>query len=90
MKARINNKSYNTDTAKLIASDGNGLPCSDFGWWAKHLYQKRTGEYFLHCEGGPMTIYRSSDGLGNYGYGDEIKLLTEAQAQKFLANLDKD
>ncbi len=47
MKKIINGKRYDTETAKLIGSDGYSNP-SDFNYWSEDLYQKKTGEFFLY------------------------------------------
>jgi hypothetical protein len=50
MKRKINNRIYNTETAKLVGSHFyirkrcNIICC--------YLYQKRNGEYFIKCRGG--------------------------------------
>ena len=57
MKKILNNRVYNTDTATLIGSKNNGNLGSDFNYRCDSLYRKRTGEYFLHGEGGARTQY---------------------------------
>lgn len=71
MKKIINGKAYNTDTAEKLGDCWNGE--SDLRYCLKTLYRERTGEYFLHCVGGGMTIYN----------GQRIKPLTEAEARKW-------
>ena len=57
MKKILNNRVYNTDTATLIGSKNNGNLGTDFNYLCDSLYRKRTGEYFLHGEGGARTQY---------------------------------
>ena len=57
MKKVINGRMYNTDTAKLVASYANGGGWGDFHHFEEGLYQKKTGEFFLHGEGGAKTAY---------------------------------
>lgn len=57
MKAIINGHKYNTDTAKLIASYANRGGWRDFHHFEEALYKKKTGEFFLHGEGGSETKY---------------------------------
>lgn len=67
MKKIINGKKYDTSTAKEIARWDNG-DCLSFGWCSETLYRKKTGEYFLHGEGGPTSKYcEYSDGMQRSG-----------------------
>lgn len=63
MKAIINGKRYNTETATEVASDGYGLP-NDFRSWEEVLYLTPRGNWFLWGKGGPMTKYRQDTGNG--------------------------
>jgi hypothetical protein len=68
MKTTIDNKTYNTATATKVAEASNHAPANDFHAWWETLYLTQKGNWFLHGEGGPMTIYatehhnRSTDG----------------------------
>ena len=61
MKQKINNKTYNTETSKLVGhcfyiqKRCNRVLC--------YLYKKRNGEYFIHCRGFDYTWYRWYDFL---------------------------
>lgn len=90
MKKIINNKVYDTATAKKV------------GEWYKNwedqmyrvteeLYRKRTGEFFLYGYGGPGSKYGVSSGNGNWSSSEEIIPLTYESAQKWAENyLDGD
>ena len=82
MKKIINGKMYNTETAKELESYWNGYSERDFNYCYEVLYVKKTGEYFLACEGGPMSPY-----AGHYGdmrgYGEEIIPMTEEEAKEW-------
>ena len=52
MKQIINGKKYDTETAERLACEDAGLPVNDFAYWCEELYRKKTGEFFLHGEGG--------------------------------------
>lgn len=67
MKAIINGKKYDTETAEKIASWDNGLGYGDFNNMSETLYQKRTGEFFLHGEGGANTRYAKGNGSSSWG-----------------------
>ena len=60
MKKVINGKLYDTETAKFLGDFDNGKFTNDFSYLYEGLYQKRTGEHFLHCVGGELTTYHGS------------------------------
>ena len=80
MKRIIDGRKYDTETAELVGSTDNGLFPHDFGYICHELYRKRTGEYFLHSEGGAMTRYAERDGDGWRG-GSVIEPMTYEQAR---------
>lgn len=58
MKKYINNKVYDTDTAKCIAEwYTKGFSTDDYKYCEEELYMKKNGEYFLYGKGGAMTSY---------------------------------
>lgn len=57
MKKIIGGKRYNTETAKYIGSGSPDCGVNDFEYFEESLYQKKTGEFFLHGEGGPASKY---------------------------------
>ena len=79
----IRGKRYNTETATEIAEYSSDYSRSDFKWYEEELYQKRTGEFFLHGHGGPMTKYAESDGDG-WTYGEKIIPLTVDEAKDWV------
>lgn len=81
MKRIINGKMYNTDTAENLGEWWNGE--SGITFVLITLYRKKTGEYFLHCDGGAMTDFRKYLGNGNFGGGQQIKPLSEAEAREW-------
>ena len=84
MKQIINGKMYNTNTAEEIAERESGYP-GDFRHVRESLYQKKTGEFFLCGEGGPLTSYREAmmDGHSWCG-GSGIIPLTEDGAKEWV------
>lgn len=88
MKKIINGKVYDTDKARELGIDGGG---DSFHSWSETLYQKRTGEFFLHGEGGPMTKYAVSIGQNQWSGGEKIiPLDVEAARQWAEEHLDAD
>lgn len=91
MKKIISGKLYDTDTAKEVASWSDGLSFRDFTHIEETLYQKRTGEFFLHGAGGPATRYAVSAGLNSWTGGEKIIPLTWDAAREWAEkHLDAD
>lgn len=90
MKKIINNKVYDTDTAKELGVDSYSN-ARDFNYWCERLYQKRTGEYFLYGEGGPASKYAVSVGQNCWSGGEKIIPLAAASARDWAEkHLDAD
>ena len=88
MKKIINNKVYDTDTARELGMDAGG---DGFSGWCERLYQKRTGEFFLYGEGGPMTKYAHTIGQNSWSGGEKIMPLSAAKAREWAEeHLDGD
>lgn len=89
MRKIINNKSYDTEKAARIGSYNHGEYVTDFGYYCETLYRKRTGEYFLHGEGGPASKYAESLGNGSWQGGEKIEPMTyEAATAWAIDHLD--
>lgn len=90
MKKIINGKVYDTDKARHLGSDSYSHS-GDFHHWSEALYQKRTGEFFLHGEGGPMTRYARSVGQNEWSGSEKIIPLDVEAARKWAEDhLDAD
>lgn len=83
MKKVINGKVYDTAKAERLAGWSNGCSSSDFGYCEETLYRKRTGEMFLHGEGGPSSKYSKSNGNNEWGWGEKIVPLSYEAARKW-------
>lgn len=79
MKKIINGKKYDTDTAKCMLIWGNSK--TGFSHVYEELYRKKTGEFFLYGEGGPMTSYAKSCGDNSWSGGSDIIPFTEKDAR---------
>lgn len=86
MKKIINSKAYNTETAKELGSYWNGYGRGDFNYICETLYCKKTGEYFLHCEGGALTQYAISVANGST-FGSRIIPYSETEAKEWVENM---
>lgn len=79
MKKIIRGKKYDTDTAKKVADITNGYPVNDFHYFSEELYLKKSGEFFLHGEGGALSKYSGRDG-DMMCYGEKIVPLSLEEA----------
>jgi len=89
MKAVIDGKRYDTETATLIAHDAYGYP-RDFSHWEEGLYKTSKGSWFTAGSGGPMTRYAVDLGNNSRGGGSEIFALTEEEALAWCEQHDVD
>lgn len=82
MKKILNNKVYDTSTAREIGCNSYSNP-RDFHYWCETLYCKRTGEYFLHGEGGPMSRYSERIEQNSWSGGEKLIPLSYENARKW-------
>lgn len=84
---------YDTDTAKKLGDWYSDYAPNDFNYWHEALYKKRTGEYFLYGEGGPMSKYRQfayAGGPEDVEGGEDITPLTFNEARKWYEGANND
>ena len=90
MKKIILGRRYDTETSEMVGSNGYSYP-GQFEYWCETLYRKRTGEYFLHGEGGAMSKYAQSTDETHTGSGEQIIPMSEEEAREWAEeNLDGD
>ena len=90
MRKVIRGKLYDTGTAREVGEWSDGYP-SDFRYVSETLYCKRTGEYFVHGEGGAMSRYAESCGQNQWQGGEAITPLTYDAAREWAeGHLDAD
>ena len=90
MKRIINGRRYDTETAKLVGYTSYDNPGS-LAYWSEDLYRKKTGEYFLYGQGGPMSKYSRRTGENEWSFGHEIRPLTLDEAKAWAEkHLDAD
>lgn len=91
MKKIISRKLYDTATAQRIAYWENMSDVRDFHQYSETLYRKKTGEFFLYGEGGPLTQYAQTVGTNSWSGGERIMPLSFAEAQAWAEeHLDGD
>lgn len=83
MKKIINGKVYDTETAKELGSWSNMADYGNFSQFSETLYRKKTGEFFLHGEGGPMTKYAVAEGTNSWRGGERIMPLSFLEAREW-------
>ena len=83
MKKIINGKVYDTETAQALGSWSN-MSDRSFERIDETLYRKRTGEFFLHGEGGPMSRYAVQIGQNNWRGGEKISPLSWDDARAWV------
>ena len=93
MKKIINGKMYNTETAEQIGYYSNGTDYSNWHRYEEGLYRKKTGEFFLHGSGGPLSRYAeciSASGR-SFSSGEDILPLSIDDAKEWVEDyLDAD
>lgn len=84
MKKIIRGKMYNTETAKALANRSHSIP-RNFDYVSETLYQKKTGEFFLYCEGGANTKYAMrGENEGWWTSGKKIIPMTELEVRSWM------
>lgn len=91
MKKIINNRVYDTDTAKLIwMRKYDGSP-RDFEYFEEGLYLKRNGEYFLGGWGNGLSHYGKAVRHNEWQPGERITPLPYERARKWAEeNMEAD
>jgi hypothetical protein len=82
MRAIINGKTYNTDTAIRIAEIGSpaNISSTDFAYEETHLYRTKKGRWFVAGHGGPRSQWATYLGNSSWGGGHGIRAITETEA----------
>jgi hypothetical protein len=65
MKAIINGKRYDTETAELVGDGCSDAGRGDFNYWSARLYKTKKGTFFLAGEGGARSLFAKP--CGNNG-----------------------
>lgn len=85
MKKIVNNKLYDTTTAKKIVKYDNHK--TGYNFIKEELYRKKTGEYFLFCEGGTNTKYAEPCGDNQFDYGYQFIPLSLSEAKQWAVDI---
>lgn len=84
MKAIVNGFPYNTKTSEKIGTNHNGLLPDDLRISVETLYRTKTGDYFIHGEGGAESKYGKKSSRG-WIFGAAIIPLSHVEAFKWLS-----
>lgn len=80
MKAIIDGKRYDTETATCIGKDSYSSR-GDFQWWEESLFETKSGVFFLAGEGGARSSWAERRGQNEWGGGSGIRPMTKAEAR---------
>ena len=83
MKKSINGKVYDTETAQVLGSWSH-MSDRSFERIDETLYRKRTGEFFLHGQGGPMSRYAVQIEQNSWRGGEKITPLSWVDARSWV------
>lgn len=83
MKKVIEGLRYDTATATEVASWSFGYP-NDFSHSSETLYRTKSGNYFLHGEGGPASSWREQTGQREWSGGEDILAKDDLEALEWL------
>ncbi|RVU97073.1 hypothetical protein EII22_09060 [Coriobacteriales bacterium OH1046] len=85
MRKIIDGRLFDTETAHMVCEPTSPVGMhdrGDFHYYEESLYRKRTGEYFLHGWGGPLSPYAEPYGRGSQS-GERIVPLSPEQAREW-------
>lgn len=82
MKKIIKGKSYNSNTAREVGFY-EWPYLGDYCYFVETLYCKRTGEYFIHGQGGELSRYAQHTGQNNWCDGEDIIPMEYDNAKKW-------
>ena len=83
MKKIIGGRVYDTEKARELGTYANAGSWRDFSHLEETLYRKKTGEYFLFGEGGPMTRYAEAEGQNSWSGGRRIMPMSYDEAREW-------
>jgi len=92
MKKIINGKRYDTASAIEIGHYSSSYGGTDHQYWEATLYRtKRSGQYFMAGEGGPMSRFAQSNGQNSWSGGEDLIPMSKDEALEFAEQyLDSD
>lgn len=79
----IGGKRYDCRSAQLLA-EYEYSNSRDFHWYHEELYRRKTGDFFLACEGGPASPYRRTISANEWSGGEKIIPLTHDEAREWV------
>lgn len=82
MKKKIKQKIYDTDKAKCLGCWVSGVR-NDPHYIKEELFQKKTGEFFIHGQGAHLSRYAERVDEKVWTYGEKIIPLNYEEAEKW-------
>lgn len=84
MKAIVNGKRYDTETARFLCALPGPHNSRDFAWDDTSLYRTSKGAYFIAGEGGPMSRWAQRLGCNEWSGGSGLKPVDAEEARSIL------
>lgn len=85
MKRIIDRKTYDTETAELLAeSENQSAYPGGFEYWEEGLYRTAEGAFFIAGSGGAMTHYSKSAGDNSYTGSSNLRVVGKDEAIDWL------
>lgn len=88
MKAVIEGRRYDTETAEFVASWSYGGR-GDFEYEREELYRTPKGSWFIAGSGGPKTKYSQQTGQNEWSGGERITPLSPDEARRWLERAEE-
>jgi hypothetical protein len=89
MKAIIDGKRYDTETAEELAGCSNTNDYGDFRHEGYKVYRTPKGNYFMHYWGGPLSSYATKHG-DEYRGDEGLRPLDNQEARELLEGCGRD
>jgi hypothetical protein len=83
MRAIIDGKRYDTETAEELGGWENMRDYGNFHYEGFTVYRTKKGNYFLKYSGGALSSYGRSSGNERWG-SDGIRPIEDAEAREYL------
>lgn len=84
MRAVIDGKRYDTETATMVANWANGDDPGNAHYIEEQLYRTPRGNWFITGWGGPFTEYVARDGINSRTWGSRLRPVSARQAMRWL------
>jgi len=85
MRAIVNGKTYNTETATRICDVPSRVQDrGNFSWHDTDLYRTKRGAFFVAGRGNAASMWGESDGSGGRWGGSGVRPVSEQEARDYM------